>query len=94
MKYEYTGPKDSGVPGLPHEITADKARGFKKNYDKQFKTMQAAHAKAVKAANGQPVPDLTKSRLAAHPHKQLEAALSSGVYVEVKKATAATKEGK
>ena len=91
--YKFTGPEDSGVPGLPHVVTADKAKAYKQSYDAKVKKMRAAHALAVKAANGQPVPDLTEAKLAGHPHKQLEAALAKGVYVEDKK-PAAPKEGK
>ncbi|MCK5564537.1 MAG: hypothetical protein KAJ07_04770 [Planctomycetes bacterium] len=94
MNYKYTGPKESGVPGLPHKITGKMAAGYKADYDRRHKRMTKAFRALEKEAKGQPVPNLTESRLSGHPAKQLQAALESGVYVEDKKATAPAKAGK
>jgi len=73
--YKYKG-DGLGIPGLPHEITEEQAQMYRRDYEYLTKVLKQ---------DGLDKQQIT-TRISAHAHVQLRAALQSGAYKKEGKA--------
>ena len=90
-KYEFVG-QGQGIPGLPHQITAEKAALYEREHkeaEKRFRDDIRANLKESGKDWGEAEDIDLANALVLYPWTQLQAALENGNYQEVKGASQA-----
>lgn len=79
MTYKYFG-EGQGIPGLPHQISEEQRKQWKADYEKSLAAYKARMKDVLAEFSKDRAALHLEVKFASHPHKQFEAALSSGLY--------------